>query len=186
MLGYKYEWTWWEECSELDYVPDDHTREFGDGWDMEDLSVWSWEEEKEEDVEPVGTVVQLAESTPMVVDFIVVKNNRCFFLTQLIFIFVYLWNSGVTLEWSVSLSVTAQRGSQRQNDDGLVILQKTFILESERNHSSSLFTTRLFKISTSDRRSRCSNCDKAFIATCRYFTWLSSYVFIYLYGHRSW
>ena len=62
-------WTIWQ------YVPEDHTWEFGDGWDMEDLSVWSWEdfreeekkeEEEEGDVEePIdGTIVQLAaEST---------------------------------------------------------------------------------------------------------------------------
>ena len=61
-------WTIWQ------YVPDDHTWEFGDGWDMEDLSVWSWEdwreeEEKEDVEEPAvgGTTVQLAESTSMVV-----------------------------------------------------------------------------------------------------------------------
>lgn len=43
-------WTVWG------YVPDDHTWEWGDGWNMEDLSLWSWgdwreEEEEEEDVD---------------------------------------------------------------------------------------------------------------------------------------
>lgn len=38
-------WTVWQ------YVPEDHTWEWGDGWDMEDLSVWSWADWREEDVE---------------------------------------------------------------------------------------------------------------------------------------
>ncbi|KAF8801444.1 hypothetical protein BYT27DRAFT_7235714 [Phlegmacium glaucopus] len=65
-------WTVWG------YVPDDHTWEWGDGWNMEDLSLWSWgdwrEEEKDDQVEGEdgmnGRVVLLnqpAESMPMVV-----------------------------------------------------------------------------------------------------------------------
>ena len=55
-------WTIWQ------YVPDDHTWKFGDGWDMEDLSVWSWEDfREEEDVEEPVSTVQPAGSTPMVV-----------------------------------------------------------------------------------------------------------------------
>ena len=38
-------WTVWV------YVPDDHTWEWGDGWNMEDLSLWSWADWREEEVE---------------------------------------------------------------------------------------------------------------------------------------
>ena len=38
-------WTIWQ------YVPDDHTWEWGDGWDMEDLSIWSWADWREEHME---------------------------------------------------------------------------------------------------------------------------------------
>lgn len=65
-------WTVWG------YVPDDHTWEWGDGWNMEDLSLWSWadwreEEEEEEygDVDGMNSRTALSrqpvESLPMVV-----------------------------------------------------------------------------------------------------------------------
>jgi len=65
-------WTVWG------YVPDDHTWEWGDGWNMEDLSLWSWgdwrdENEKDEDGDVDGMnshvvlMSQPAESMPMVV-----------------------------------------------------------------------------------------------------------------------
>ena len=57
-------WTIWQ------YVPDDHTWEFGDGWDMEDLSVWSWADWREEEPVVDGSTTlsaQPLESTPMAV-----------------------------------------------------------------------------------------------------------------------
>jgi hypothetical protein len=51
------------------------------------------------------------------------------------------------------------------------------ILEFERDYSSGLFTTRLFKFTTFGRRCYCPNCDKALTATCGYFARLSSYVY---------
>ena len=57
-------WTIWQ------YVPDDHTWEYGDGWDMEDLSLWSWADwrEEEPDVDrPTVLSTQPSESKPMAV-----------------------------------------------------------------------------------------------------------------------
>ena len=55
-------WTIWG------YVPDDHTWEWGDGWNMEDLSLWSWADWREEGDERCQMVLskQPMELRPMV------------------------------------------------------------------------------------------------------------------------